>query len=419
MIQLQTLNSIIANQDISFVLQNNLNVDYFSDYKEEFNFIKQHIDLYNKIPDIYTFKSKFPNFEIIKVNETNQYLLKELVEDKNTRDIAKAFNKVRDLLTEGKSEEALKVYRDSVEHINSNQTIHSVDILKDISRYDAYVDRLSSFDKYYVKTGFDELDKIIGGWDREEELATIVARTNVGKSWVLSKCVVAAAQQGLKVGLYSGEMSERKVGYRVDTLLGHISNKGLIRGEESIQNDYKRYLDNISTLVSGSINVLTPTMVGGPVGVNALRTFIENEHLDILFIDQHSLLEDDRKGRTATDKASNISKDLKNLQVMKRIPIISVSQQNRNDSDDKTALVAQSDRISQDSTILLFLTKKDDILTVHLEKSRDSEKDLDLTYCVDFNYGTFTFIPDSDNPDDNISADYSKRYEPDTGENVF
>ena len=41
-------------------------------------------------------------------------------------------------------------------------------------------------------------------------------------------------------------------------------------------------------------------------------------------MDQHSLLEDDKKGRTPVDRAANISKDLKNLQVMKKIPIIAV-----------------------------------------------------------------------------------------------
>ena len=71
--------------------------------------------------------------------------------------------------------------------MSTGVALQCVDILKDTSRYEAYVERTKDFNKFYIKTGFPELDKIIGGWDREEELGTIVARTNYGKSWILLK----------------------------------------------------------------------------------------------------------------------------------------------------------------------------------------------------------------------------------------
>ena len=46
--------------------------------------------------------------------------------------------------------------------------INTVDITKDISRYNDYVDRCSEFTKFYIKSGFNELDKVIGGLDRQE-----------------------------------------------------------------------------------------------------------------------------------------------------------------------------------------------------------------------------------------------------------
>ena len=236
---------------------------------------------------------------------------------------------------------------------------------------------------------------MIGGWDRQEELATIVARTNMGKSWVLLKCAVAAAQTGLTVGLYSGEMSELKVGYRVDTLLSHISNSQLIKGNVSVMNDYKTYMDNLSSdTMMGTIKVLTPSMINGPAGVSALRAFIEKDHLDMLCVDQHSLLEDDKHARNPVERAGNISKDLKNLQVMKKIPIITVSQQNRSDTSNglNTTMIAQSDRIGQDSTIVIFFEQKDGILTLSLTKSRDSVNNKILHYVIDFDKGIFQYM---------------------------
>lgn len=400
MIQLQCLNYILQTKSSSFLTVNNLSSEYFSDYPKEYAYIQQHIATYGNVPDLETFLSNFPHFEVIQVSESESYLLKTLQEDRNTRYLASSFNKVRDLIMSDHTEEAIQVYKNAYEGLETSSSITSVDITKDVSRYDAYIERTRSFEKFYISTGLPELDNIIGGWDRQEELATIVARTNMGKSWMLLNFAKAAVEQGLNVGLYSGEMSERKVGYRFDTLLGHISNGGLIHGNENVQNEYKRYIDSLPTRLKGSLKVLTPNMINGPAGVSALRAFIEKEHLDILFVDQHSLLEDDRKAKNPVEKAANISRDLKNLQVMKKIPIISASQQNRNSTENGigTEHIAQSDRISQDSTIILALEKKDNIMKVHLIKSRDSENGAVLKYLVDFNRGMFTYVPDGDEP---------------------
>lgn len=396
-VQLQVLNRILSAKDSSLLVLNNLNSDFFSDYKNEFNFINEHITKYNTIPDIETFLSKFPNFDILNVAETDKYLIEELYSDYNRRKLAKIFNKVRTLLNENKVDEAMNLYMTASEDVSTATHLESVDILRDTSRYDKYIEKTHDFNKFYVKTGFKELDALIGGWDRYEELATIAARPGVGKSWILLKIAIAAAEQGLNVGLYSGEMSELKVGYRADTLISHLSNGQLIHGNTAIQNDYKYFLDNLGDKFTGHIRVITPSMIGGPAGVTALRAFIEKEKLDMLCIDQHSLLEDDRRAKNPVEKAANISKDLKNLQVMKKIPIIAVSQQNRSSTEGgiDTSHIAQSDRISQDSTIVIFIEHKDDVLTLNLTKSRDAANGKSLKYIVNLDKGIFEFSPDN------------------------
>lgn len=412
MVEEQMINYCLDTKDSSIIIMNRLDESFFPNCKAEWNYITTHFNKYGNIPDKETFLASFPEFELMHVSEPVQYLIDELYKEHQSNQLAETFNKVRKLLLDGKTEDAVALYRKSYEEISTGTALNSVDILKDTSRYDDYVDRLQSFDKYYVRTGFAELDSIIGGWDREEELATIVARTNTGKSWLLLKFAVAAAEQGLNIGIYSGEMSEKKVGYRIDTLISHISNGALIHGSASVQNEYKTFIDNLPKMLKGSIKVLTPKMINGPAGVTALRAFIEKDKLDMLFIDQHSLLEDDRKAKNPVEKASNISKDLKNLQVLKRIPIISVSQQNRSSTDNGvgTEHVAQSDRIAQDSTVILFFERqKDDpsVLTIDLVKSRDSENNKKLKYKIDFNTGTFNYIDDGS---DENQKHYSNRY---------
>ena len=397
MIQEQTINYILQNKDSSMITLNNLTDDYFSDYKQEYKFIKMHLDKYGNVPDLTTFANAFPNFEIFNVTESPTYLLTELIKDKNKRFLAENYNKIRNYIMSDDVDSALQILREASDLSFDGVSLQAVDILHDTSRYEAYLERAEDYSKYFISTGFRELDMIIGGWDVKEELATIVARTGVGKTWTLLKCAAAAAQQGKNVGIYSGEMSENKVGYRIDTLLGHLSNGSLIHGNPSIKNEYKKYLEELSFKVPGSIKVLTPKMINGPAGVSALRAFIEKYNLDILFIDQHSLLDDDRKAKNPVEKAANISKDLKLLQVIKQIPIISVSQQNRSNTESgtfETTQLAQSDRIAQDSTIIIFVEKKDDLMKLHLVKSRDTENGKILTYRVNFNDGSFQFIPD-------------------------
>ena len=397
MIQLQYINSILNTKDASSFLINNIDDTFFSDFKEEFRFIKEHLDAFHTVPDKLTFANKFPEFDFIEVNEPQKYLLEELYKDRNGRTIAKIFNDVRDLVNDGKIEEATSLYIHAADKLVHASHINATNILTDTARYERYVERTQDFSKYYVKTGFKELDDALGGWDRLEELATIVARPGVGKSWVLLRTAIAAAEQGLNVGLYSGEMSELKVGYRADTLIGHISNRDLMRGNIQVQNEYKLYLDNLRDRFKGKIWVTTPTDIGHPATVTDLRAFIESYHLDILCIDQHSLMEDERKAKDPVTRAANISKDLKNLQVLKKIPIIAVSQQNRGAVEENATLdvshIAQADRIGQDSTCVLFLEQKESVMTMHISKARDATSGSKLKYAVDLNKGIFDFIP--------------------------
>ena len=422
MIQLQIINYLINSGNSSILQLNNLTDEFFDEYKDEFNFITSHLKEYGNIPDKITFLDKFPDFDVIEVNESPDYLIDKLYDDRNTKQLASIFNDIREKLMAGNIDEAMELYTTSTDSIIQAKHLDAVDILKDTSRYDSYLERADDFSKFFVRTGFKELDEIIGGWDKQEELATIVARSNQGKSWILMKCAVAALEQGLNVGIYSGEMSERKVGYRIDTLISHISNSAMVRGDRSIQNEYKRYLDDLPNRFTGCLKVLTPNMIDGPAGVSALRAFIEKDNLDILFIDQHSLLEDDRHAKNPVEKASNISKDLKNLQVLMKMPIISVSQQNRASTETGVDLthIAQSDRIGQDSTIVIFFEQKDGIMEMHLVKSRDSVNNKTLSYAIDLNKGNFTYIPEEDNALNGEGSDQLKtKFEVDDGEDIF
>lgn len=421
--QCRFLNRLIESGDATLITYNDIDISFFSDYPAEFKLIQKHIETYGKVPDKLTFLDAFPHFDLIEVTEPDKFVIDSLYSDKLKRNIAQGFNKVRDLVQKNDVDGSVQAIYELVPKLTQSSKLTYTSYKNDTSRYDRYIEKCTSFNDYYVTTGFKELDAIIGGWDRLEEYVTIAARTNKGKTWVAVETAGAGAKAGLRVGFYSGEMGTDKVGYRLDTTLSHISNSSMTHGNTDIQDTYKDYIKNIQGefKTGGDILILTPKDVGNkPVGVNVLRTFIEQAKLDMLVIDQHSLLEDDEHARDPVTRAANISRAIKNLQVTTRIPIITVSQQNRTTSESgiaDTTMIAQSDRIGQDSTIVLFFDQKDGIATLTLGKSRDSENGKTLKYVWDINHGIWQFLPEETDATGGADCEALKNeYDGDDGE---
>ena len=407
--QLQVLNKILQEKDFSLVTLNNLTEDYFFNYRSEFKYIRDHYEKYNSVPDRLTFVDLFGDFDLVDVSEPDSYLIEQLFKDYNSAFLAARFNDIRQHLERDDVAGAMACLTKAAEEMHSGTSMTCTDLFKDTSRYERYLERLENRDKYFLSTGFKELDDIIGGIDLKEENMVISARSGIGKSWVLMIIAAAAAKQGLTVGLYSGEMSADKVGYRIDTLLGHIDNKAITRGrttDGSVTVRYRNFLEDLPTMCKGTIKVLTPNDINGPATVSALRAFVEKEKLDILLVDQYSLLEDQHRAKTTHEKVANISRDIKNLQVMLQIPIVSVSQMNRTKNEDgqqDTSQIALSDRIGQDATSIIMLDREatygdaekckiiDDKLILNIVKSRDGGAGK-LIYKADFNFGTFTYL---------------------------
>ena len=341
-------------------------------------------------------------------------------------------------MKEGEDDKAEKLYIQGVSDLTTDVSITCTDLFSDRSRYDDYVRRTEQINKYYLTTGFKELDDVMFGIDREEELGVIMARTNMGKSYITLKMAVAAAAQGLNVGFYSGEMTTNKVGNRMDSIISHIPCGALMHGNINVQSEYKKFLDGLQEKYSNArLNVFTPADVHGPIGVNTMRAYIEKFHFDILFIDQLSLMDDDRHGKTLPERQSNIIVDLKRLQTQTKIPIICVAQQNRSKNDDgsvDTTQIAGSDDIGKYATFVIAITrdaKNKNLLTLEVTKCRDGQAGSKIQYETDLSRGLFQYLPDkSAQPmqpqvaqpgSEQRSPDYNLPFDPanDTSDDVF
>lgn len=398
--QLQILNLLLNKKDTS--LLSILDSKQFSQYKNEFNFISNHYKQYQQIPDIQSFLKVFPDFEVIQVTESKEYLLKTLNNEYNEEFLAKTFNNIRDLLLKGKTEDAMTVLSKAASKADSSKQFEALDILTDISRYDEYIDKCNNFEDHFVSTGFKELDASFGGGiDRDNAYFVISARPGVGKTLVMVKFITAAVQKGLRVGLYEGEMTANKIAGRFDTMISHISNSAINHGGSHIANKYKTYLEELRKNTKGDFFVLTRDMIReDKMTVDVLRSFVDKYELDMLFVDQISLLDSTSWSSKSFEQVAEISRDLKKLQVQKHIPIVVASQQNRDKIEDGsfagTQNISMSDRIGQDATEVIYISKKDNIMTFNIAKARDGCKKYTMSYDVNIDKGEFTYIPDED-----------------------
>lgn len=446
-VQLQTICKIIDSGDFNIITKNNVTEEQFFLYPTEFKFIRDHFEQYKKVPDKLTFLTAFPNFldtisEWPTVNESDDYLLTNLFEVSGGRALAINVNKLSDLIKQGNLEEAFTVANHLTDGIQKGSESKVLNLFSNRDRLDKFIHKTkdTSLNSRYYRTGFPTLDRYIGGIDPESENMVICARTGVGKTWALLEMAATAVAQGLTVGFYSGEMTPDKIGYRLDTIIGGIDNIGLMRALSNRVSvtDYTYYFDNFDKVLNdfmmnryncpakpgGSLKILYKGDITGAVTVDTLRGFVEKEDLDILFVDQYSLLDDTArsKARAEHERIANITRGIKALQVEKGIPIISVSQQNRSEvsadgADAKN--VAGSDAIAQYATVLLMLDQKEfdgkknqdgfsyKKWSIFIAKSRDGGDKTTLTYLIDFNSGDIINFDDFDNMSQSL-AEFSE-----------
>ena len=398
MCELQAINYVYNKNSIQMFILNGITSDYFTTYKDHYNYIIRYHEKYNQLPSKETFQSKFSDsFEWIFVSDSEESIVDRLKEAKLFRDLISDYRDIGELIKSENTGKAVEKMASLAQQYLKQEQSSCIDLISDAKlRYDSYIERVQNPDKAFVTTGLKELDDILGGWDLKNETAAISARTGFGKSWWMIFFALMGARAGLRVGYYSGEMEVDLVGYRLDTFMGNIANGSLTHGNANVKDQYETYIESLNKVVPGHIFCITPDMFDGSVTVSKLRAFIEKYDLQMLCVDQLSLLDDQRRAKTPREQFANISKDLRALQRLKKIPILEAVQLNREDTTEggpTTKNIAESDRIGQDATTVLFIERKSDNVIFTVGKARNAKTGDKLTYAWNVNMGTFHYIP--------------------------
>ena len=431
MVELQIISKILATGDYSIIESNLLTDEYFAGtgWEEEFKFIGDHYKEYGNVPDEATFVAKFKHVKgkLVEVTESDKYLVDTLREEYQFRKLVPIVNEVVKLADQD-ANAACEYMANAIKTLQPNYSLSGIDLIADgIQRLAHYKERVEKQGDWYFSTGFHELDNVIHGINRREELLVIYARTNQGKSWILEKIITHIWKQGFNVGYLSPEMGPDSIGYRFDTLYKGFSNKDLMWGTKDLNvEEYEAYINELKSHPNKFI-VATPQDFDNRVTISKLRKWVKQYNLEAIAIDGITYLSDERGRRNdnKTTSLTNISEDLKLLGMELGIPILVVMQANRagvvdKDSDNTPELesMRDSDGPAFNATKALSIRQKDDGLLINVSKNREGKVGVTLRYLWNINTGEFIYTEGEDQytPEERVERRERKKA---SGKDVF
>ncbi len=210
-----------------------------------------------------------------------------------------------------------------------------------------------------VASGFGELDAITAGLQRGE-LITLAARTGVGKtSFVLNVARNAAVRRQHGVALFSLEMSRDTLVQRLLCSEAGVDSYRLRTGQ--LGNDaWPRIAEAMDTLSRAPIFIDDSTGLSVMEMRAKARRLRASAPIDLFIVDYLQLMRSQRRSDSRAQEVSEISGGLKSLARELDVPVIAISQLNRESERrpnhrPQLSDLRDSGSIEQDSDIVMFL----------------------------------------------------------------
>lgn len=415
-IELQVISKILttdnfeeADQLLSF------DSSYYSLFRPQIEFIQEHVNKFGSVPDVFTFQSQFPDVELVQVSEPMSYLTAEIKRNKQHIILLETFNKIKDL-DKDDVKQAWEYIEKQYEKASQLDESQPMDIIHQANERSQ---QILEFNKQArIPTGLAELDKLMyGGLSTVEELLLVVARTNSGKSWILTKMMESAQRHGFPVLYYSPEMQSSFLGTRFDTWRGNFKNSELYQGKYT--EDYLKYILSLPSEETSAYILEDKDAPDGVVTVPVIKNLVRKNHIKLVIIDGLSYMEDVRKHDSDSIKYKNLCNDLFRMSKEYGCAVVVAMQANRDtrnnvgkteDGKDPFPTLYQVEssdhpgRICTQAFVLRQVFDKH-ILDIKMEKSRNaSNHKAEFSYSWDPNTGNISLIDDSAEQEYNVST---------------
>ncbi|MBT8440210.1 MAG: replicative DNA helicase [Gammaproteobacteria bacterium] len=223
-----------------------------------------------------------------------------------------------------------------------------------------------------LSTGFSDLDNMTSGLQKSD-LIIVAGRPSMGKTTFAMNLAENVAIQGqMPVAVFSLEMPGDQLVMRMLSSLGRIDQHRLRTGKLE-DDEWPRLTSAVSILSEARLHIddsasLTPT----EIRARSRRLMREHGQLGLIVIDYLQLMQAPGAGNNRTEEISVISRSLKALAKELNVPVIALSQLNRNLEQRPNKRPVNSDlresgSIEQDADIIAFVYRDE----VYNEESPD------------------------------------------------
>jgi replicative DNA helicase len=215
-----------------------------------------------------------------------------------------------------------------------------------------------------LPTGFRDLDELLSGL-QSGNLVIVAARPGVGKSsFATNVARNAAVESRVPVAMFSLEMSRWEIGMRL--LCGEAGVPwDRIRGRRVGADDWSRVVQAAEVLHDAPLSIVDSgnvTIVD--IRAKARRLSARRQGLGLIIVDYLQLMSHHRRVDNRQQEIAEISRSLKLLAKELKIPVIAVSQLNRDperrqDKRPQLSDLRESGAIEQDSDVVMFIHRDD------------------------------------------------------------
>jgi replicative DNA helicase len=216
-----------------------------------------------------------------------------------------------------------------------------------------------------LPSGFRDLDDTMSGL-QPANLIIIAARPGIGKSSLATNIARNVAVSGHSVALFSLEMSRYEIGMRLLCSEARVP-WDRIRNKRVVAEDWTRIVQAAETLHDAPLSIVDAGNVNiVDIRAKARRMRSGRPGLDLIIVDYLQLMTSATTKRpdNRQQEVAEISRSLKLLAKELHIPVIALSQLNRNpearaDKRPQLSDLRESGSLEQDSDVVMFIHRDD------------------------------------------------------------
>ena len=234
-----------------------------------------------------------------------------------------------------------------------------------------------------LPSGFPEIDQKTGGF-QPSNLIVLAARPGVGKTSLALNIAHNIGTSGVaSVAVFSLEMSKQEISERMLCSAARVPSHRLRSGDTLPSDDYYKLVT-----VGGELEK-APIFVDDTAGINAFEVRARSRRLatkvdpplGLIIVDYLQLMMGDTRADNRQQEVANISRSLKQLARELSVPVLAVSQLNREvetrgDRRPQLSDLRESGAIEQDADLVIFIYEpkeegKKGIVAVDIAKHRN------------------------------------------------